>query len=277
VLISDLSISDLEAFQVRQKKAAYSDAYIDKQIESARVMVSKALDDNLIGGDCLRPFRKVRNLSKKGSNAREKILALDEFQRLTDNLPTHARGPVAMAFWTGMRSGEILNLTWDKIDLNGRIIKLDATDTKENRRKKIPIARPLRDFLLKIPGRGQESDDQDPDSGIVFKYAGRKIKDIRDSLKTACHKADIPYGRFARGGFVFHDLRHAFATYARRAGVARNIIMTIMGHSAGDDMNYRYDLIEDSDLIAAIDKIEVFLQFVRQNVRQTENLTTEKS
>jgi integrase len=47
---------------------------------------------------------------------------------------------------------------------------------------------------------------------------------------------------------VFHDLRHCFATNARRAGISRNVIMAIMGHSTGGDMNARYDLIEDSDL-----------------------------
>lgn len=34
--------------------------------------------------------------------------------------------------------------------------------------------------------------------------------------------------------------------------------MVIMGHSMGDDMNARYDLVEAADLIAAVDALEPY-------------------
>jgi len=75
------------------------------------------------------------------------------------------------------------------------------------------------------------------------------------------------YGSKVKDGFVFHDLRHTFATNARRAGIPRNVIMAIMGNSTGGDMNARYDKIEDSDLLEAIDRIEeVFSANVAQTV-----------
>jgi len=36
-----------------------------------------------------------------------------------------------MAFKMGMRQGEILNLTWPKIDLERHLVKLEAGDTKD--------------------------------------------------------------------------------------------------------------------------------------------------
>jgi hypothetical protein len=42
--------------------------------------------------------------------------------------------------------------------------------------------------------------------------------------------------------------------------------MAIMGHSAGDDMNFRYDTIDESDLLSAIDHIEVYLENVSTSV-----------
>ena len=66
---------------------------------------------------------------------------------------------------------------------------------------------------------------------------------------------------------MFHDLRHTFATNARRAGIARNVIMAIMGHSTGGDMHARYDKVEDSDLLEAIDRMEkVFSANLDQNL-----------
>ena len=38
--------------------------------------------------------------------------------------------------------------------------------------------------------------------------------------------------------------------------------MVIMGHSAGNDMNFRYDIVDDADLRDAVDKIEAFLESV---------------
>jgi len=43
-------------------------------------------------------------------------------------------------------------------------------------------------------------------------------------------------------------------------------LMAIMGHSIGGNMHARYDRIDDSDLLAAIDRIEeVFPANVAQN------------
>ena len=69
---------------------------------------------------------------------------------------------------------------------------------------------------------------------------------------------------------MFHDLRDSFTTNARRAGVPRRVVMAIMGHSTGGDMHARYDLVEDSDLLAAVDQVErVFSENLDQNLDQT--------
>ncbi len=111
-----------------------------------------------------------------------------------------------MGYYTGMRLAEILHLDWSLVDLKNRIIHLTAEMTKEDYDKRVPIPKILRDMLLQIPDRGHE--------GHVFTYAGKPVKDIRQGLENACQKSDIIYGRFEQNGFVFHDLRHTFATNA---------------------------------------------------------------
>jgi integrase len=116
---------------------------------------------------------------------------------------------------------------------------------------------------MQLPGRGKQ--------GYVFTYGKKPIKDLRDGLKRACEKADIAYGRFTEGGFIFHDLRRTFITNARKAGVTSNVTNKITGHSNRGNMNARYDQIDASDLQKAIDQIENHLESVSQNVSQAQN------
>jgi integrase len=247
-LVTSLMPSDLENLQVRLKDDGYSPSYIDQVIDTARYMVTKALDNDLIGGDCLKPFRKIKGVLKRGANSRQRVLTPMEYRRLHDACPAHLRGIISLGFWTGMRLGEILPLTWNQIDLPGRMIRLKAEHTKEGMPKSVPLPKGVRDMLLTLPDRAR--------SEAVFTYKGKPQRDIRDGLKRGCKAAKITFGREVKNGFVFHDLRHTFATNARRAGIPRNVIMAIMGHSTGGDMHARYDKVEDSDLLEAIDRME---------------------
>jgi len=255
-IVSNLSPVDLEDYQVKRQKEGYSDSYVDAHIESAKNMVTKALDNDIIGGDCLKPFRKVKNLLRKGANARNKVLTYQEYKNLLDATPNHSKAIVVMGFWTGMRRGEILNLKWSRVDLSNRLIRLKPSDTKEGKSKNIPISNQLLTVLAKLPNRLRTA----ADDGFVFTYAGKPIRDIRDGIKNACKKAEIPYGRFEQNGFIFHDLRRTAKTNARKSGVDKNVRMAWFGHSSGNDMDFRYDIVDEEDLIKAVDQMEAYLE-----------------
>ena len=63
-----------------------------------------------------------------------------------------------------------------------------------------------------------------------------------------------------KNGFTVHDLQHTAKTIARKAGVDNNVRMVIFGHSNSNDMDLRYDTVDEGDRIDAIDKIDTFLQ-----------------
>jgi integrase len=74
-------------------------------------MINKAFEDDMLNGDCLRPFKKIKKLLKKNANARDMIFTREQYEKLLASLPAHQGPIVATAYWTGMRKGEILNLT----------------------------------------------------------------------------------------------------------------------------------------------------------------------
>jgi len=84
---------------------------------------------------------------------------------------------------------------------------------------------------------------------------------------TAADKAGIACGRKVKNGFTFHDLQRTFKTNLRKAGIDRNVRNTILGRES-KDMDNSYDVIDHSDLIKAIDRIEVFLAIVDQTIDQ---------
>lgn len=254
-LLSSVKPTDLEGYQVRRRKEGYADSYIDQQIGRAKTAVKKAFGDRLIDGEPVRTFDAVKKLvkrnqlTKKASNARERILTQDEYQTLMLFLPEHIKLAFAMGLYTGMRRGEILNLTWDKVDLDGKLIELKASDTKDNEARTIPIGNELYGMLL---------EHQKPE-GYVIQFRGKPIKDIRTAIRNACEDAKIPYGRNVKNGITFHDLRHTFNTMMRKAGVDRNVTMTITGHST-EEMNRHYDTVDTEDMRLAIKQYENMLQ-----------------
>ena len=175
------------------------------------------------------------------------------------HLPRHAKAIFATGFYTGMRRGEIASLTWSKVDMNKRLIKLEASDTKDNEPRIIPICDRLYEILREIP-RAIHDDH-------VFMFKGKPVKELKKSLRTACKAAGIIYGRFEKDGFIFHDLRHSFNTYMRKAGVPESVIMEVTGHSTRE-MFDRYNRIDEDDTRKAIEQMQAFLANVDQTVDQ---------
>jgi len=259
MIVSKIKPADLENLREKRRKEGCADATIDQEIGKAKSMVFKAFDNDIVGGDTIRTFKKMKKLVKRSGNARNKILSPDEFKNLLDKLPLHLRNIMTAAYYTGMRKGEILKLTWDKVDLKNRFINLEASDTKDKEARKVPICDELQKVLKAIPQA-----IHDPH---VFLYRGKTVSDIRTGLRKACDDAGIPYGRFQKGGFIFHDSRHTFNTNMRKAGVPESVIMEITGHSTRE-MFDRYNTIDDGDIQGAMKQMQSFFANSDQNSDQ---------
>lgn len=267
-IVGQIKPVDLENYQAKRKAAGKSDSYIDTEIGAARTMINKAFDNDMVSGETVKAFKRIKKLLKRNSNARDKILTLDQVKSLMAALPRHTKAILATAFYTGMRKGEILSLTWDKVDFEKRLIRLEATDTKDKEPRKIPVCPELCEILKAIPRALHDNH--------VFFYKGKPVsRDIRGSLTEACKAAGIPYGRFVKDGFIFHDLRHAFNTYMRKAGVPESLIMNITGH-ATREMFDRYNTIDTDDAHQAIDQYSAFLQSLDQTLDQAANSQQKK-
>jgi len=262
-LVGQIMPVDLENLQIRRKKEkSNADATIDQELRQVRVMINKAFENDLVGGNTLKVFRRVKKLLKKNANARKRVLTPAEFNDLIDHAATHTKQALAIAYYTGMRLSEVLTLTWDKLDLKRGVIRLEAEDTKDKEARGIPIGKELHHILTSIP--------RDIRDRHVILHDGAPVGSINRSVQTACKNAGIVYGRDVKDGFVYHDLRHTFNTYMRKAGVEESVIMAITGH-ATREMFDRYNTIDAEDTHQAMRQFEGFLQDVDQTVDQKAN------
>ena len=114
-------------------------ASIDHETGAASTMVSKAFDNDKVSGNALKPFRRIKKVLKKGSNARKRTLTIEEYLKLLDTAQDYLKPIIIFAFNTGMRRGEILNLKWSNIDRKAGVVRLKEGDTKEGKEKVIPL------------------------------------------------------------------------------------------------------------------------------------------
>ena len=182
---------------------------------------------------------------EKEDNVRDQILDPGQFETLQAHSPAYLRPIILVAYQTGMRRGEILGLTWEKVDLKAGFIRLKADDTKTRESRIIPLSPELvalfkdlqRTRALHIPQ--------------VFLRDGQPMRSMEGAFKAACKAAGIT-------GFVFHDLRHTAITNMRRAGIDPLTIMQISGHKTMVCFT-RYNSFREADLRAAVEKANTYL------------------
>lgn len=206
------------------------------------------------------PMRKVTKL--KESRGRVRFLEENERERLL-NACKESSNPylypiVLIAISTGMRFGEIINLTWNAVDLQRKRIVLQ--ETKNGERRAVPIAGQALDLLMKLEKTRRIDTNllfpkirptnssfslQKEDLDKVQKV--QKPASIRGSWNTALKKAEIK-------DFRFHDLRHCAASYLAMSGASLAEIADILGHKTLA-MVKRYAHLSDSHKHTVVDKM----------------------
>ena len=127
------------------------------------------------------------------------------------------RSILTVALNTGMRRGEILNLRWDHVDFDNRLIKVEKT--KSGCIRYIPInAELLKTF------KNLRVNDNKSESVFVNPETGKPFKDVKRAFKGACRRAGI-------SGFRLHDCRHTFGSRLVEKGVDLITVKELLGHS----------------------------------------------
>jgi len=146
----------------------------------------------------------------------------DEFRRVEEETRGHwLHDLIVMAVSTGMRAGELTNLTWPHVDLDRRVLRVanSATfQTKTGRSRIIPLNAHACLLLAERRERGE---------AYVLTMRGRQIGKnwISSAFKKVIRRLDM------REELHFHSLRHTFASWLVQDGVSLYQVGRLLGHS----------------------------------------------
>jgi integrase len=210
-------------------------ATVNRTLACLKHMFTKALDWEMVTEDVFKRIKKARMTPE--NNRRLRYLSMEESASLLNACDKHLKPIVVLALNTGCRRGEILGLTWDRVDLKHGFILLD--DTKSGKRREIPINATVRVTLQGIVRR------IDVPFVFVNPDTGGRYYDVKKSFATACRKAGIR-------DFHFHDLRHTFASQLVMNGVDITTVSKLLGH-ATLTMTLRYAHLAQDHLKSAVD------------------------
>lgn len=243
-LLSEIRPQDVEAFRAQRKKPDKKPASI-QTINHDHVALKHCLNVAIRRGLLQsNPASKVP--MPNPNNERDRVLTEEEWAKLYQKAKPHIKPVLLTAYQLGQRFSEIVNLTWDRVDMKRGFITLRALDTKTKAARQVPMTPDVKVALQRIAKMRRLATKH------VFTYKGEPIKRISRSFKTALKDAGII-------NFRFHDLRHCASTNLRRAGVDTATAMKIVGHKS-EKMWKRYNAIEERDLTQAAQKVHKYLQ-----------------
>ena len=129
------------------------------------------------------PVSKIK--MEKENNSRDRVLTPQEFDVLQAHSSTPLQAINTTAYLSGMRRGEILNLTWDRVDLKNGLIKLRPEDTKTREGRLIPLTQELTALLRDLYKVRYLNGPR------VFLVKGKSVTSIKPAFNAACRKAKI--------------------------------------------------------------------------------------
>jgi integrase len=235
----ELTASRISEYKARRLATTLGDGDTKRPLSAAAVNRPLALLRHLLRlaheeWEVLAQVPRIR--LEREPQGRLRWLTAEEIARLLDGCAVsrnrELRAAVVIAINTGLRLGELVSLTWDRIDLSRGVIRLEQT--KSGKRREAPLNA---DSYQALVGLGPKND------GRVFRT--RYMKTAYNNAVTAARLDDVN----------FHTLRHTFASWGVMRGVSLKELQELLGH-ASLAMTMRYAHLAPERLRSTVSRLE---------------------
>lgn len=270
--LDDITAWVIDKWRTERKKAGTAPSTINRDLTTLKAALSMAVEWDLLPQ---HPLSKTKPL-KIDSNPKVRYLSAEEEQRLNDALikrehklraerdsankwrksrgytllapipigdfADYLKPMVLLSLNTGMRRGEVFDLTWENVDLKNKQLTVIGPTTKAGKTRYLP----LNNEALKMLQIWRHQNEGQ--SGYVFPSKdGHRFDNVTSSWNNLRVTAKIP-------DFRWHDMRHDFASKLVMAGVDLNTVRELLGHS-DLKMTLRYAHLAPEHKAAAVAKL----------------------
>jgi len=206
-----ISVKDSREYARVRRKEGIKDGSIWTELGHLRSVLNWAFKHGMIDRSPV-----IERPSKPAP--KERYLTRPEIDRiLSVKCEPHIRLAMILMLSTAARVGAILELTWDRVDMERGQINLRAGDTQTRKgRAVVPINTGLRAALQEARKAAL--------SDYVIEWGGGPVKSIRKGIVNAAKRAEVP-------NVSPHVFRHTAAVHMAEAGVPMSEISQYLGHS----------------------------------------------
>ncbi len=182
---------------------------------------NKAIEWNYIS---VNPFTKVKfpKLPKSFPVfiSQEELLII-----ITNTQYQHLKDIFTVAFYTGLRLGELINMRWSWVNFFQEQITVKCSDeflTKSKKERIVPMCEKVK---ITLTNRFSSNSHQLNDV-VFYRIKGRRLdqQTISKQFKDIVRKSNLS------DKIHFHTLRHSFASALAQKGVSLYIIKELLGH-----------------------------------------------
>jgi integrase len=223
--VKDIKPIHIRKWQTDLLKMGYSKTYLKTIYNQLTAIFNYAIRFHNLDKN---PCHIAGSIGKKDADEMQ-ILSLQEFNKMIDCVTDKEnKFFYIILFWTGMRKGELLALTYEDVDFENKTIMINKnfqivkkerliTDPKTPRGRRV-IA--VNDVVLNCIKELWNTSYKPNKTDKIFYLSKDSLK---RQLDTACKKAGVPRIRV-------HDLRHSHASYLLSNGVNIVILSRRLGH-----------------------------------------------
>ena len=226
-------------YQLHRRKQGAEAGTVNRETSALSRMFQLAIRREQLERMPLFPKRLEENPPRDG------FFEHAEYLKVRALLPMSFQDVLDFAYYSGWRRNEILELTWDEVDMQGGVIRLPPRRSKTRTGRVLPISLPLQQ-VLKRRRRLQRA--QNP---RVFSRDGVPVRVWRTALRDACRKAKVPHR-------LLHDCRRTAARNLIRAGVPERIAMLLTGHKTRAVFD-RYNIVNEQELLTAGERLAAYV------------------